>query len=48
MLIRDVDNMTTYYGQYAPDLLKFKYAQEMWALYENAELTPETELTGLF
>jgi len=48
MLKRDIDNMTTYYGQYAPELLKTKYAQEMWALYENAELTPETELTGLY
>ncbi|NQY64524.1 MAG: serine protein kinase RIO [Alteromonadaceae bacterium] len=48
MLARDVNNMTTYYGQYAPELLKSRYAQEMWALYENAELTPETQLTGLF
>jgi len=48
MLIRDVANMTTYYAQYAPDLAKSKYAKEMWALYENGELTPDTELTGLF
>ena len=48
MLIRDVDNMTHYYGQFAPELLLSKYAQEMWALYESAELTFETQLTGLF
>ena len=48
MLIRDVENMTTYYAQYAPDLAQSKYAQEMWALYEDGKLTPETELTGLF
>jgi len=48
MLIRDVENMTTYYAQYAPDLASTKYALEMWALYEEGELTPETELTGLF
>jgi RIO kinase 1 len=48
MLIRDVDNMTTYYAQYAPDLAETKYALEMWALYEEGELTLETELTGLF
>ncbi len=47
MLIRDVDNMTNYYGQFAPQLLGSKYAQEMWALYEKSELTPETELTGV-
>ncbi|MFT5757410.1 MAG: RIO kinase 1 [Alteromonadaceae bacterium] len=48
MLIRDALNMTTYYAQYAPELAKSRYAQEMWSLYESGELTPETELTGLF
>jgi len=48
MLIRDVENMTNYYGQFAPELLLSKYAQEMWALYESGELTFETKLTGLF
>ena len=48
MLVRDVNNITDYYAQFAPELAKSKYAQEMWALYEKAELTPETELTGLF
>ena len=48
MLIRDVDNMVTYYGQFAPELLGRQYAQEMWALYEKSELTPESELTGTF
>lgn len=48
MLKRDVDNMTTYYGQFAPDLLSSRYAEEMWFLYENSELTPDTKLTGRF
>lgn len=48
MLERDVMNMTTYYSQYAPELLKTKYADEMWALYEKGELTADTELTGKF
>lgn len=48
MLARDVMNMTTYYGQYAPELLTTRYADEMWALYEKGDLTPETELTGDF
>lgn len=48
MLERDVKNMTEYYGQYAPELLQTRYAQEMWALYEEGELTPDTELTGDF
>ena len=48
MLERDVNNMTTYYGQYAPELLGTEYAKEMWALYETGELTPNTKLTGVF
>jgi RIO kinase 1 len=48
MLARDINNMTTYYGQYAPELLETKYAKEIWALYESGELQPESELTGLF
>lgn len=46
MLKRDVDNMTRYYSQYAPDILKSQYGKEIWALFENGELQPETELTG--
>jgi len=34
--------------QFAPQLLNTYYAQEMWELYENAQLTFETELTGNF
>jgi RIO kinase 1 len=48
MLERDVNNITTYYGQYAPQLLGSKYAKEIWALFEDGELHPEIELTGHF
>lgn len=48
MLKRDVQNVTNYYAQYAPQLLETNYAEEMWALYEIGELTAETELTGQF
>ena len=48
MLERDVNNMTTYYGQFAPELLDSKYAKEIWSLYEDGELHPEVELTGCF
>jgi RIO kinase 1 len=48
MLHRDVNNMTEYYGQFAPELLETRYADEIWALYEEGELTEDTELTGLF
>lgn len=48
MLQRDVNNMSQYYGQYAPELLSTNYAGEMWALYEEGKLTPDTPLTGQF
>ena len=48
MLARDVDNMTRYYGQFAPELLDTRYAQEMWALYEDGELHADSVLSGEF
>lgn len=48
MLERDVNNLTEYYGQFAPELLGRRYAKEMWALYEDGKLTPESQLTGYF
>jgi RIO kinase 1 len=48
MLERDVNKMREYYGQFAPQLLQTQYAKEMWALYEDGELHPDTELTGNF
>lgn len=48
MLERDVNNIRSYYGMFAPELLETQYAKEIWTLFEAGKLTPETELTGLF
>ena len=48
MLARDVGNMTSYYGQFAPELLGKQYASEIWELYEDGKLHPEVSLTGTF
>ncbi|WP_439212621.1 PA4780 family RIO1-like protein kinase [Duffyella gerundensis] len=48
MFERDVNNITAYYGQFAPQLLSTRYAKEIWLLYEDGKLTPETVLTGTF
>ncbi|MBU2987190.1 serine protein kinase RIO [Saccharophagus degradans] len=48
MLERDINKITQYYAQFAPELLDTRYAKEMWAIYEDGELTPDTELTGEF
>ncbi len=48
MLERDVNNISTYYAQYAPELLNTQYSKEIWALYEAGELHPEVALSGHF
>jgi RIO kinase 1 len=46
MLLRDVANMTAYFGRFAPDLLTSDYGPEIWALYASGELKPTSRLTG--
>lgn len=48
MLLRDVNNLTAYFGRWAPELLDTWYGEEMWALFEAGDLQPDTELTGEF
>ena len=48
MLARDINNMTQYYSQYAPELIKTQYAKELWALFESGDLKPDSQLTGEF
>jgi RIO kinase 1 len=48
MLERDVLNLTTFFGRYAPELLLTEYGKEIWSLYESGTLTPEVKLTGRF
>jgi RIO kinase 1 len=48
MLRRDVGNITICLSRFAPDLLDTHYAEEMWALFEQGELRPDSELTGHF
>jgi RIO kinase 1 len=47
-LARDVNKITAYYGLYAPEILNTRYAEEIWALYEAGDLTPEVALSGEF
>ena len=48
MLERDVTNLATYFGQFAPELLTTDYSMEIWSHYQGGTLTPETPLTGQF
>jgi RIO kinase 1 len=46
MLLRDVANLASYFGRFAPGLIGSQYGKEIWALYQAGLLTPETPLTG--
>jgi RIO kinase 1 len=48
MLMRDVNNISTTLGRFAPELVNTRYAEEMWALLEKSELKPDSMLTGVF
>lgn len=46
MFLRDVGNMTRYFGRFAPELLETRFGPEIWSLYSKATLTPDSPLTG--
>ncbi len=48
MLYRDIQNMTQYYAHFAPELLDTRYAQEIWHLYQEGNLKPDSVLSGNF
>ncbi len=48
MLLRDVQNLAAYFGQFAPELLATDYGNEIWSLYQSSQLRPESVLTGHF
>ena len=48
MLVRDVDNLRRFFGQFAPELLTTDYGNEIWSLYQSGGLHPDVALTGHF
>jgi len=48
MLERDVDNLSAYFGRFAPELRSTDYGREIWSIYESGKLHPELALTGRF
>jgi RIO kinase 1 len=48
MLKRDVFNITTYCSRFAPALAATRFGDEIWSLYERAQLHPDVGLTGRF
>jgi RIO kinase 1 len=48
MLERDVANVRDTLGRFAPELLTTQYAPEMWALFSQGKLLPDSKLSGVF
>jgi len=48
MLLRDVNNLRDFFGQFAPALLATDYGPEIWSLYQGGLLSNDTPLTGRF
>jgi RIO kinase 1 len=48
LLLRDVANLRSFFGRFAPELLASEYGAEIWALYQRGTLMPGTVLTGRF
>lgn len=46
LLVRDLDNLTTFLSRHEPKMRHRPYGQEIWAAYERSELTPDTVLLG--
>ncbi len=48
MLLRDVQNLRDFFGQFAPALLATDFGPEIWSLYQAGLLSNDTPLTGQF
>jgi RIO kinase 1 len=48
MLLRDVGNLGTFFGRFAPELRDQDFGPEIWALYRSGQLHPDVPLTGRY
>jgi RIO kinase 1 len=48
MLERDVANIRDTLGRFAPELLSTQFGPEMWALFSQGKLQPDSKLSGEF
>lgn len=48
MLMRDVANLRTFFGRFAPALLSTQYGPEIWHLYSGGRLATESPLSGRY
>ena len=46
LLLRDVENLHRFLARFAPDEPQRPYGEEIWALFQENRLEPDSELTG--
>ncbi|MDP1558464.1 MAG: PA4780 family RIO1-like protein kinase [Nitrosomonas sp.] len=46
MIKRDIDNLTTYFSRFVPELAQTDYGSEIWSLYQHGKLFEAVSLTG--
>jgi len=46
LFLRDVDNLKHYLGRFASQLARTQYGREIWGLYQDGQLRPDSTLTG--
>ena len=44
----DCNNLRSTLGRFAPELLATEFAREMWSLFQQGELRPDSLLSGVF
>jgi RIO kinase 1 len=45
---RDIVQLTAFFGRFCPEVLETNYAKEIWKLFENGKLKPDSVLSGKF
>lgn len=43
---RDLVQLAAFFGRFAPDIIETNYAKEIWKLFENGKLKPDSKLSG--
>lgn len=46
MLLRDVDNLAQFFGEFAPQLKHARHGLDIWHHYESGELSPDSLISG--